>query len=115
MSGTRSVRPAGPSGHGDFAHGGVRPPKMWDCSAGRARCFPRGDGPGPTGDVGVALMMIDSRLKGVYDGRTGTGPEQRALRIPRTGVPASSPLVPALTDKKQCARRQQTAVPTALA
>ncbi|MEV5147139.1 hypothetical protein [Streptomyces sp. NPDC052727] len=33
----------------------------------------------PVGDVGVALMMIDSRLKGIYDGRTGTDPEQQAL------------------------------------
>ncbi|GAA4930313.1 hypothetical protein ACFPM3_24180 [Streptomyces coeruleoprunus] len=33
----------------------------------------------PAGDVGAALMMIDSRLKAVYDGRTGTDPEQQAL------------------------------------
>ncbi|MFF3016585.1 hypothetical protein [Streptomyces sp. NPDC057939] len=33
----------------------------------------------PPGDVGAALMMIDSRLKAVYDGRTETDPEQRAL------------------------------------
>ncbi|MFD3873205.1 hypothetical protein [Streptomyces sp. NPDC058623] len=31
------------------------------------------------GDVGAALMMIDSRLKAVYDGRTETDPEQREL------------------------------------
>ncbi|MFD9359144.1 hypothetical protein [Streptomyces sp. NPDC060031] len=33
----------------------------------------------PVGDVGAALMMIDSRLKGIHDGRTGTDPEQQAL------------------------------------
>ncbi|MDX3226356.1 hypothetical protein [Streptomyces sp. ME19-01-6] len=33
----------------------------------------------PAGDVGAALMMIDSRLKGIYDGKTETGPEQQAL------------------------------------
>ncbi|MGW3569429.1 hypothetical protein ACWDSL_37165 [Streptomyces sp. NPDC000941] len=33
----------------------------------------------PAGDVGAALMMIDSRLKGIYDGATETDPEQRAL------------------------------------
>lgn len=33
----------------------------------------------PAGDVGTALMMIDSRLKSIHDGRTGTDPEQRAL------------------------------------
>ncbi|MFE4368442.1 hypothetical protein ACFRMN_09375 [Streptomyces sp. NPDC056835] len=33
----------------------------------------------PAGDVGAALLMIDSRLKGVYDGKTKTDPEQQAL------------------------------------
>ncbi|MEV1079016.1 hypothetical protein AB0I98_12295 [Streptomyces sp. NPDC050211] len=33
----------------------------------------------PVGDVGAALMMIDSRLKSVHDGRTETDPEQQAL------------------------------------
>ncbi|MEU6476659.1 hypothetical protein ABZ858_07160 [Streptomyces sp. NPDC047017] len=33
----------------------------------------------PVGDVGAALMMIDSHLKTVHDGRTAAGPEQRAL------------------------------------
>ncbi|MFI6648497.1 hypothetical protein ACIBI8_12785 [Streptomyces sp. NPDC050529] len=33
----------------------------------------------PAGDVGAALMMIDSRLKSVYDGTTETDAEQRAL------------------------------------
>jgi hypothetical protein len=33
----------------------------------------------PAGDVGAALMMIDSRLKTIYDGKTETDPEQRAL------------------------------------
>ncbi|MFJ3583284.1 hypothetical protein ACIPPS_13770 [Streptomyces sp. NPDC090127] len=33
----------------------------------------------PAGDVGAALMVIDSRLKAVYDGSTGTDPEQRRL------------------------------------
>ncbi|MFD3724888.1 hypothetical protein [Streptomyces sp. NPDC058671] len=33
----------------------------------------------PAGDVGAALMMIDSQLKAVYDGRTEADPEQRKL------------------------------------
>ncbi|KMS80677.1 hypothetical protein [Streptomyces leeuwenhoekii] len=33
----------------------------------------------PAGDVSAALMMIDSRLKAVYDGKTGTDPDQQAL------------------------------------
>lgn len=33
----------------------------------------------PAGDVGAALMVIDSQLKAVYDGRTRTDPEQRQL------------------------------------
>ncbi|KUN09278.1 hypothetical protein AQI95_05445 [Streptomyces yokosukanensis] len=33
----------------------------------------------PAGDVGSALMMIDSRLKAIYDGNTETDPEQQAL------------------------------------
>ncbi|MFF9817654.1 hypothetical protein [Streptomyces sp. NPDC014006] len=33
----------------------------------------------PAGDVGAALMMVDSRLKAVYDRRTRTDPEQQAL------------------------------------
>ncbi|MFD0023104.1 hypothetical protein [Streptomyces sp. NPDC058382] len=33
----------------------------------------------PAGDVGAALMMIDSRLKSVYDGGTEPDPEQQAL------------------------------------
>ncbi|NUU20615.1 MAG: hypothetical protein HOV68_03725 [Streptomycetaceae bacterium] len=33
----------------------------------------------PAGDVGAALMMVDSRLKGIYAGRTEADPEQQAL------------------------------------
>ncbi|MFF4403418.1 hypothetical protein [Streptomyces sp. NPDC001404] len=33
----------------------------------------------PAGDVGAALMMIDSRLKAVYDERSQTDAEQQAL------------------------------------
>ncbi|WP_405792446.1 hypothetical protein [Streptomyces sp. NBC_01506] len=33
----------------------------------------------PAGDVGSALMMIDSRLKAVHEGRTEPDPEQQAL------------------------------------
>ncbi|MCZ1011806.1 hypothetical protein [Streptomyces lydicus] len=33
----------------------------------------------PAGDVGAALMVIDSRLKAVYDGTTETDPEQQEL------------------------------------
>ncbi|MEV0185975.1 hypothetical protein AB0I54_42970 [Streptomyces sp. NPDC050625] len=33
----------------------------------------------PAGDVGAALMMIDSRLKAVYDQKTQTDAEQQAL------------------------------------
>ncbi|MFF8784503.1 hypothetical protein [Streptomyces sp. NPDC015125] len=33
----------------------------------------------PAGDVGAALMVIDSRLKAIYDGTTGTDPEQQQL------------------------------------
>ncbi|MFF3851112.1 hypothetical protein [Streptomyces sp. NPDC002328] len=33
----------------------------------------------PAGDVSAALMMIDSRLKAIYDGRTGTDPEQQQM------------------------------------
>ncbi|WP_043263100.1 hypothetical protein [Streptomyces sp. CT34] len=33
----------------------------------------------PAGDVSTALMLIDSRLKAIYDGRTNTDPEQQAL------------------------------------
>ncbi|GAA2386673.1 hypothetical protein [Streptomyces coeruleofuscus] len=33
----------------------------------------------PAGDVGAALMMIDSRLKAIYDGRSETDAEQQAL------------------------------------
>ncbi|WP_171169998.1 hypothetical protein [Streptomyces sp. I05A-00742] len=33
----------------------------------------------PAGDVGAALMVIDSRLKSIHEGRTGTDPEQQAL------------------------------------
>lgn len=33
----------------------------------------------PVGDVGAALMIIDSRLKGFYDGKTETDAEQEAL------------------------------------
>ncbi|MER6444366.1 hypothetical protein DEJ51_00235 [Streptomyces venezuelae] len=31
------------------------------------------------GDVGAALMMIDSRLKAIYSGKSGTDPEQQQL------------------------------------
>lgn len=31
------------------------------------------------GDVGAALMMVDSRLKSIHDGKTGTDPEQQSL------------------------------------
>ncbi|MFI0779483.1 hypothetical protein [Streptomyces sp. NPDC021212] len=33
----------------------------------------------PAGDVGAALMVIDSRLKAIYDGKTETDPEQQQL------------------------------------
>ncbi|MFI2190037.1 hypothetical protein [Streptomyces sioyaensis] len=33
----------------------------------------------PVGDVGAALMMIDSRLKAVYDHKTETDPEQQQM------------------------------------
>lgn len=33
----------------------------------------------PAGDVGAALMMVDSRLKSIHDGRTETDHEQRLL------------------------------------
>ncbi|MEV6250392.1 hypothetical protein AB0M38_29965 [Streptomyces sp. NPDC051742] len=33
----------------------------------------------PAGDVGGALMVIDSRLKAIYDGKTGADAEQREL------------------------------------
>lgn len=33
----------------------------------------------PAGDVSAALMVIDSRLKALYDGRTGTDPEHREM------------------------------------
>ncbi|MFH9728201.1 hypothetical protein ACH4M4_35330 [Streptomyces sp. NPDC017254] len=33
----------------------------------------------PAGDVGAAVLMIDSRLKGIYDGRTQTDAEQQEL------------------------------------
>lgn len=33
----------------------------------------------PVGDVGAALMMIDSRLKGIRDGKTETDREQQEL------------------------------------
>ncbi|MGW7520528.1 hypothetical protein ACWGJ2_33600 [Streptomyces sp. NPDC054796] len=33
----------------------------------------------PAGDVGTALMVIDSRLKSIHDGKTETDPEQQAL------------------------------------
>ncbi|WP_031512043.1 hypothetical protein [Streptomyces sp. NRRL F-5123] len=39
-------------------------------------CDPRN---APAGDVGAALMMIDSRLRTVYAGRTGPDAEQEAL------------------------------------
>lgn len=33
----------------------------------------------PAGDVGAALMLVDSRLKAIYDGRTGVDPERQML------------------------------------
>ncbi|GAA5609521.1 hypothetical protein CP981_01870 [Streptomyces platensis] len=33
----------------------------------------------PAGDVGTALMVIDSRLKAVYDHKTDTDPEQQQM------------------------------------
>lgn len=33
----------------------------------------------PVGDVGAALMMIDSRLKAIYDSKTETDPEQQRM------------------------------------
>ncbi|GAA0597691.1 hypothetical protein [Streptomyces crystallinus] len=33
----------------------------------------------PAGDVGAALMVVDSRLKGIHDGMRRPAPEQRAL------------------------------------
>ncbi|GAA3844809.1 hypothetical protein GCM10022403_090900 [Streptomyces coacervatus] len=40
---------------------------------------PYGPEHAPVGEVGAALMMIDSRLKAVHDGRTAIDPEQQAL------------------------------------
>ncbi|MEU8509072.1 hypothetical protein AB0C40_31090 [Streptomyces brevispora] len=40
---------------------------------------PYGPQHAPAGDVGAAIMMIDSRLRSVHDGRTGSDPEQQAL------------------------------------
>ncbi|TWG06316.1 hypothetical protein FHX80_114811 [Streptomyces brevispora] len=40
---------------------------------------PYGPQRAPAGDVGAAIMMIDSRLRSVHDGRTGSDPEQQAL------------------------------------
>lgn len=40
---------------------------------------PYGPQHAPAGDVGAALMMIDSRLKGIRDGRTEVDAEQQAL------------------------------------
>lgn len=33
----------------------------------------------PAGDLGAALMMVDARLKAVYDGATETDPEQQQM------------------------------------
>ena len=33
----------------------------------------------PAGDVGAALMLVDSRLKAIYETRTGTDPEEQQL------------------------------------
>ncbi|MCC9307789.1 hypothetical protein LN042_11905 [Kitasatospora sp. RB6PN24] len=33
----------------------------------------------PVGDVGAALMVIDSQLKAIYDGRSGTDRERREM------------------------------------
>ena len=33
----------------------------------------------PAGDVGAALMVVDSRLKAIHDGKTDTDPEQQKL------------------------------------
>ncbi|MBO1416514.1 hypothetical protein [Streptomyces sp. FH025] len=33
----------------------------------------------PAGDVSTALMVIDSRLKAIYDGKSGTDPEQERM------------------------------------
>ncbi|OKH97952.1 hypothetical protein AMK13_36725 [Streptomyces sp. CB02056] len=33
----------------------------------------------PVGDVSAALMVIDSRLKSIYDGKSGTDPEHQRL------------------------------------
>ncbi|MGW2957103.1 hypothetical protein ACWDGI_01275 [Streptomyces sp. NPDC001220] len=33
----------------------------------------------PAGDVGAALMMIDSRLRSIYEGKAGIDPEQQQL------------------------------------
>jgi len=33
----------------------------------------------PVGDVGAALMVLDSRLKAIYDGKSTTDPEQQQL------------------------------------
>ncbi|AYG78580.1 hypothetical protein DWB77_00688 [Streptomyces hundungensis] len=33
----------------------------------------------PAGDVGAALMVIDSQLRGIHDGKTESDPEQRKL------------------------------------
>ncbi|MEV5984618.1 hypothetical protein AB0L85_06285 [Streptomyces sp. NPDC052051] len=34
----------------------------------------------PAGDVGAALMVVDSQLKAIYDGKAESDPEQRQLR-----------------------------------
>ncbi|MCX5395260.1 hypothetical protein ABZY68_08255 [Streptomyces sp. NPDC006482] len=33
----------------------------------------------PVGDVGAALMVIDSQLKAIYDGKTGPDPEKQRM------------------------------------
>ncbi|MFE2291167.1 hypothetical protein [Streptomyces sp. NPDC059452] len=40
---------------------------------------PYGPQNAPAGDVGAALLMIDSRLKSIHNGTTGTDTEQREL------------------------------------
>ncbi|OKI05010.1 hypothetical protein A6A06_10080 [Streptomyces sp. CB02923] len=40
---------------------------------------PYGPQNAPAGDVGAALMMIDSRLKGIHAGKTTVDPEQQEL------------------------------------
>ncbi|MFF0558655.1 hypothetical protein [Streptomyces sp. NPDC004266] len=41
----------------------------------------------PAGDVSAAMLLIDSRLRAVYDGRTEVDPERRMLDVVEYVVP----------------------------